>query len=279
MLPFRAIDPFVNVNPPIAEWENRAVAEELNARVFKSPVIGPGTTLEQLVEQMNAAGIEKAIIDGRTDRPRTVEFAWRAVETYPERFKASLNVDPNEGIMKTVRAIQAAFDEKRICLVRVMGLRTKLPYSHASYYPIYAKCAELGLPLGVNVGIPGPRVPAKNQDPLDLDEICYLFPELTIVMQHIGDPWVDLCVRLLLKWPNLYYMTSAFAPKHIPKQILTMMNRRPGGADKVMWASDYPFLTFDRCLQEIRDLPFESDAILYKFARGNAERLFFSEAR
>ncbi len=47
-----------------------------------------------------------------------------------------------------------------------------------------------------------------------LDEVCWFFPELKIITRHGGEPWTELMVKLLLKWPNLYYSTSAFAPKH-----------------------------------------------------------------
>jgi len=68
-------------------------------------------------------------------------------------------------------------------------------------------------------------------------------------------------------------MTSAFAPRHIPKQILDYVNTR--GADKVMNASDYPLLTLDRCMREAVELPFRDQDRFEKFVARNAEALFF----
>ncbi|MFM7685493.1 MAG: hypothetical protein ACKPDI_06155, partial [Actinomycetota bacterium] len=56
-----------------------------------------------------------------------------------------------------------------------------------------------------NGGVPGPRLPLAAQHVELVDEVCWYFPELTFVMRHGGEPWVDLNVKLLLKWPNLYY--------------------------------------------------------------------------
>jgi predicted TIM-barrel fold metal-dependent hydrolase len=78
----------------------------------------------------------------------------------------------------------------------------------------------------------------------------------------------------MLKWPNLHYMTSAFAPKHIPGEIIDYVNTR--GADKVMFASDYPLLTLDRCLREVVELPFRDRDRFEKFVARNAEALFFT---
>ena len=59
-----------------------------------------------------------------------------------------------------------------------------------------------------------------------LDEICWFFPELKVVMKHGAEPWTDLAWKLMLKYENLYYMTSAFAPKHYPKDIINFANTR-----------------------------------------------------
>ena len=58
------------------------------------------------------------------------------------------------------------------------------------------------------------------------------FPELKFVMRHGAEPWPELAIKLMLKSPNLYYMTSAFAPKHYPEAIINYANTR--GAECVV---------------------------------------------
>ena len=87
-------------------------------------------------------------------------------------------------------------------------------------------------------GIPGPRIPIRRQHVELIDEVMYDFPELTFVMRHGAEPWTELAVKLMLKWPNLYYSTSAFAPKYYPKAIIDYANTR--GADKVIYAGLLP---------------------------------------
>lgn len=232
-----------------------------------------GTTLSQLIDEMDEAGVAKAVLcAGYTETEDDLDWVRAAIDKYPDRFCGSYAVDPHLG-MATVRLIERLVSDEGFRLIRIIGLFTQIPYDDARNYPIYAKCAELAVPVGVNVGIPGPLVPGKHQHPLALDEICAFFPELKVVMQHGGEPWVDLCVKLLLKWPNLHYMTSAFAPRYIPKPILDFANTR--GADKVMFASDYPLLGLDRCMREAADLPFRDQERFEKFVARNAEALFF----
>ena len=79
-------------------------------------------------------------------------------------------------------------------------------------------------------------------------------------------------VKLLLKWPNLYYSTSAFAPKHYPEDIINFANTR--GADKIIYAGYYSAgLGLDRIFSELPNVPFR-DHVWPKFLRENAARVF-----
>jgi predicted TIM-barrel fold metal-dependent hydrolase len=231
-----------------------------------------GTTLSQLLDEMDEAGVERAVLCAGYGGYDNLPWMEEAIAAHPDRFAGSLYVDPRTG-MQAVRLLESTVRNSGVTMARVLALETQLPYDHAAYYPVYAKCVELGIPISVNVGIPGPRVPGKHQHPLSLDEVCYFFPDLTVVMSHGGDPWVRLCVKLMAKWPNLYYMTSAYAPKRLPAEIVDFINGR--GADKVLWASDYPILEFRRCRDDILALPLRDEERRRKFAYDNAKRLLF----
>jgi hypothetical protein len=69
-------------------------------------------------------------------------------------------------------------------------------------------------------------------------------------MRHGAEPWEDLAVKLMLRWPNLHYSTSAFAPKHYPKAIIDYANTR--GADRIMYAGYWPMgLSLERIFREL----------------------------
>ena len=266
-LPYKLIDAWVNPNlgtPADPRYNVGYLFPDLAERWRR------GTTLEQLIDEMDGAGVGQSVLCGgygSVDGADDVGWTIDAVERFPDRFVGSIAVDPRRG-MAAVKTVQRMVVEHGFRMVRMVGFEIGLAYDDPAYYPVYAKCAELGVPVGLNVGIPGPLIAGAVQHPLPLDGICAFFPELKIVMQHGGEPWVDLCVKLLLKWPNLYYMSSAFAPKRIPPQILHLTNTR--GADKVMWASDYPLLTFERCAREIEEMAFKDDARRQQFGRDNA---------
>jgi predicted TIM-barrel fold metal-dependent hydrolase len=230
--------------------------------------------LAMVLGQMDHWGIEKACI-GIGGRHHERPQIGRALTDHSDRFFAAVNVDPNEG-MEALRTIEWAVERwgRKLKAVTMFpaGCNPQVPINDKRMYPVYAKCVELGLPVMVCAGVPGPRVPMACQDVALIDEVCWFFPELVFVTRHGCEPWTDLAVKLMLKWPNLYYSTSAFAPKHYPRDIIDYANTR--GADKVMYAGYFPMgLSLERIMTELPGVPFKDD-VWPKFLRDNAYRVF-----
>jgi predicted TIM-barrel fold metal-dependent hydrolase len=234
------------------------------------PQPGPqGDPVKYTLEQMDRFGIERALIGVDAED----ETGRRALRQHPDRFVGSCAVDPNQG-MQALRHVERMHGELGIKAVTAFpaGCFPQVPINDKRFYPVYARCIELDLPICVCVGVPGPRVPMLCQHVELVDEVCWFFPELKFVMRHGGEPWTDLAVKLMLKWPNLYYSTSAFAPKHYPKAIVDYANTR--GADRVMYAGYFPMgLSLERIFRDMPHVPFR-DAVWPKFLRENALRVF-----
>ena len=216
------------------------------------------------LHEMDRFGVEIGLIGAGGDVSR------KALQTYPDRFLAQGGVDPNkgkEGIQDMVRqfeefgvrsfgAFNAGFDPQ-------VGIDDEV-----LMYPIYEKCVELDVPIFSCAGVPGPRLPMWPQHVERIDKVMYDFPDLVFVTRHGCEPWVDLAVKLMLKWPNLYYSTSAFAPKYYPKEIIDYANTR--GADKVIYAGYFPIgLSLERIMTDMQDVVFK-DKVWPKFLRENA---------
>ena len=265
-LPSGIVDAWINPNLGATAGDVSYLFPDLAARLER------GTTLEQLIDEMDAAGVAKGVLcSGFFGDDR--DWCVKARDRYPDRFALSHVVDPRQG-MAAVRLVEDVVATDGYRLIRMMGLQTQIFYNDPAYYPVYAKCVELGIPVSLNVGFPGPQVPSKYQDPMPIDDVCAFFPELRVVLAHGGDPWVDVCVKLMVKWPNVSYVSSAIAPKHIPPAVISYANTR--GADRVMFASDYPLLTHERCMAEVVNLPFRDQEKLDKFLSVNAGVMFFS---
>jgi len=191
----------------------------------------------------------------------------------PKRVALTLEVDPNDvmGAIRKVRAAKADHDLKAVTFFPA-GCVPQVPVDDAKAYALYAACVDLDLAVVVNAGIAGPRFPSDCQHVMRFDRVCYDFPELRIVMRHGAEPWEELAVKLMLKWPGLHYMTSAFAPQYYPKAVIDYANTR--GTDKVMYAGYYPMgLSLERIFDELPDVPLR-DHVWEPFLRDNARRVF-----
>ncbi len=219
------------------------------------------------VEKMDAFGIERSMV-GVTN-----ELGREAIRRFPDRFFGSYHANPNRG-MDEVRAIVHMKEEFGIKAVTGFpcGLVPQVPIDDRRWYPIYAKCIELDLPFACTVGVPGPRIPMGPQKVELIDEVCWFFPELKFVMRHGAEPWTELAVKLMRKYENLYYMTSAFAPRRYPKVVIDYANR--SGKKKIMYAGYWPMgLSLERIFRELPGVPLR-DEVWPLFLRENAMEVF-----
>ena len=225
-----------------------------------------------VLQQMDRFGIEKAMIGVGE------ESAQLALKMFPDRFVPSgALADPND-VMGSVNAIRREYEQFGIRATSVFpaGTFPQVPIDDPKMYPIYATCVELSIPIFVCAGVPGPRVPFAPQEVSRIDVVMFDFPDLVFVTRHGCEPWEDLAVKLMLKWPNLYYSTSAFAPKYYPKAIIDYANSR--GADKVLYAGYFPMgLSLERIFAELPNVALK-DEVWPKFLYGNAARILGLES-
>lgn len=226
---------------------------------------------EELVPELERLGVEKALlgVDPTDPSPHVLSFP----EKHPGRFYLTASLDPRAGT-RGLRALQHFLDTHPGLVVeaRVTPFVDDLAPDTPLYYPIYARCSELGLPLGIYTGIPVPPMPSECQNPIHLDRVCLDFPELVVIMAHGADPWWDVAIRLMLKYRNLYLQTSAWAPKRLPQELIAFMNTR--GRDKILWASNHPTLPLERCFAEFSQLDLRP-GVLDCFLYANAARVLF----
>ena len=174
------------------------------------------------VEKLDKHNIERAMVGFNED-----DTSRQAAREYSDRFFFDVPCNPNEGMneVRRLKRLHADYGVKSASVFPA-GTCPQVAINDARMYPLYAACVELDIPIVLNVGVPGPRIPMETQKVEHLDEVCWFFPELKVVMRHGAEPWEDLAVKLMIKYPNLYYSTSAFAPKHYPKAIIDYANTR-----------------------------------------------------
>ena len=255
---------------PQVKSSHRGTAHTADYMFTDVPDDQPLDAVAATLAAMDRHGVAVGVVN--TGRPEALEAAQR----HPDRFVLETHVGqlgkPVDivGEVRRIRHEHAMHGTRAVSFFPV-GPAPQVPVDAAAWYPIYATCVELDLPVFVNAGVPGPRVPMAAQHVERFDQVCYDFPELTIVMRHGAEPWVDLAVKLLLKWPGLHYSTSAFAPRRYPPPILDYLNAR--GVEKVLYGGYFPMaLSLERITTELADLPLRDHA-WEPFLSGNARRV------
>jgi predicted TIM-barrel fold metal-dependent hydrolase len=242
----------------------------------------PGLSIEAFIEKMDRAGIAHALLVAAKAGPAWHPTSFRLpyelvadiVARYPDRFSGLAGLDPTEG-MAGVRQLEWAVKELGFVGAHLYPHWFELPPDHARYYPLYAKCCELDVPIQLQVGnclrYSADRPLRSVGRPIALDAVACDFPELKLVGIHVGWPWTEEMIAMAYKHPNVYIGSDAYAPKHWDPAFVRYIDS--WGQDKVLFGTDFPVIDPERARTEIDALGLRPSA-KRKFLRDNALRLY-----
>ena len=176
---------------------------------------------DDLIAALDAAGIERTLITG-FDEWSTVhetfvpnEIVARLADRHPDRFIPFAGADVLRG-MSAVRDFEELVRDRGFRGLSVRPFMIGLPAADRRYYPLYAKCAELGVPVSIHSSANWTTVSVSDLGhPRHIDVIAADFPELDIIMSHAGYPWVLESCLLAWKYPNVYLELAAHRPKYL----------------------------------------------------------------
>ncbi len=239
-------------------------------------------SLEHMIGRLDEADIDKAFLiaahSGRPGLPgcyhMPYEIVARACEQYPDRFYGLAGIDPFDG-MKGVKAFEDAVTNMGFIGAHLYPHWFELAPDHRKYYPFYAKCWELGVPIQMQVGqsmVYSPDFPCQSVGrPISLDPVACDFPELKLIGIHVGIPWHEEMIAMAWKHKNIYIGCDAHRPKYWPDSFKHYINSF--GQDKVIFGTDFPVLPFKRTVDDINALGFKPE-VRRKLMRDNAVRIY-----
>jgi predicted TIM-barrel fold metal-dependent hydrolase len=282
-LSIKAIDCVVNpITPEIMATRPAWSKTFWTQKIGRKPEDLVGLTHDKMIAAMDAAGIEKsfllAVKIGRQGLPGSWHLPYEvvadAVQKYPDRFYGLAGIDPTQG-MQGVREFERSVREYGFIGAHGYPHWFDLAPDHPRWYPFYAKCCELDVPIQLQVGqslnyTPEQRLPSVGR-PITLDAVACDLPELKLVGIHVGIPWTDEMIAMAWKHANVYIGCDAHSPKYWPQSFVHYINTF--GKDKVIFGTDYPVLDFERTRREIEDLGLREDS-KRRLYRDNAVRLY-----
>jgi predicted TIM-barrel fold metal-dependent hydrolase len=233
-------------------------------------------TVDEVVADLDTCGVTRAVITGRdcettygakSNNDSVIEF----VKKFPQKFLGFVGLDPHKG-MGAVYELRAAITDLGLHGAAVDPYLAQIYANDAKYYPIYAKCCELDVPIVFTTG-PATLVPGAIIDhvaPRYIDFVARDFPELKIVISHGGYPWVNEAIIVAQRNRNVYIEISEFESSPMSEAYVQAANTMIG--DKILYASAHPFVDFRQALATYQKLPFQPE-VRRKVMHDNAARL------
>jgi len=278
-----AIDIVVNpFTPEAVEKGWTGLDDAFKAQVRMPEEMRGGVSMTDYLGRMDRAGIERSLLiavragdlNKRGGFEMPYDYVHGLCQEHPERFSGLAGIDPFRG-MQGLRDLEYAVRELGFVGAHLYPHWCELAPDHAKYYPYYAKCCELDIPIMMQVGhnlvySRERRLPSVGR-PICLDQVAIDFPELRLIGIHIGVPWTDEMISMCWKHENVYTAGDAYAPKHWPDSFVHYANTY--GREKVMFGTDWPVIDPERGVREVEALGLreESKRLLM---RDNALRVF-----
>ena len=258
------------------------VDETFKGQVRMDPSMRQGISMEEYLLKMDRSGIERSLLlavrAGDLNVKGSFEIPYERVAQLcsenPDRFSGLAGVDPFRG-MQGLRDLENAVKQHGFVGAHLYPHWFGLAPDDAKYYPYYAKCCELDIPIMMQVGqnliySRERRLPSVGR-PICLDKVAIDFPELKLLGIHVGVPWTDEMIAMAWKHENVYIGVDAYAPKHWPKQLVHYLNSY--GREKVLFGTDWPVIDPERAVREIDELDLRP-ASMHALMRNNALRVF-----
>lgn len=277
------------VIPPLPETLDSFANPEGEFAAYTKLYAGQSGSIDSLIENphkgllklMDDAGVDKAVLTAedaettmnmRTPNEKVSEF----VKLEPNRFIGMAAVDPHKG-MQALRDLEYAVKKLGMMALCLEPWLHKLRSNDKRYYPIYAKCVELDIPVWTHCSIN--FVPTLKIDfgrPIHLDEVAGHFPDLTIVAGHGGWPWVNELIAVAWRHENVMIDISAVRPKYLAKPgsgwetLMTYGNSLL--QDRIIFGTAWPMQSFKESIGGIRSLPLKKP-VQNKWLGENAKRI------
>jgi uncharacterized protein len=268
------VDIWVNLVPPGATAQLSGDPSGKGAETLFGEGVTAGSGENELIAAMDEAGVGTAVMTAGLSAGTGAEDFIAIADRHPGRLLVSgmvIAAADSDGNAERVRELAK---QPRFAMVRVAPLVEQIPLNDRVYYPVYAACEEAGLPVGINVGVPGPPVRSRCQDPVLLEDVLIDFPNLVVIGAHMGHPYEALLITYMMKWPNLHLSNSAYLARYMDSALVSFMNSSRG-INRVLFASDHPILPLSKAIGAARELPL-SDQAMDAFLGGNARTLLRS---
>lgn len=220
---------------------------------------------EDLVSSMDEAGIDYSlVITDRRDKYSMMDSVIELSAKLP-RIKIIGDMSFAEFNNDEVEKICSYLKEGKIQGVKFyLGYEDYYP-SDKKFDPIYSFCQKNNYPVVFHTGVleVGHKGLLSQSHPLNIDEVANSYPDMKIVLAHMGNPWLMDCAAVVIKNPNVYADMSGFFTEYttISKEETNFFAKQMkdlrvfmGSFEKLLFGTDYPLYNQKEYLEAVQSL-------------------------
>ncbi|MEZ6034076.1 MAG: amidohydrolase family protein [Planctomycetaceae bacterium] len=205
---------------------------------------------------------------GATQVDRTIVFGGKArlsglwvddqyvadyVSRHPDRLLGFLSLDPTQEGWQ--REMHVGHQELNLRGIKLMSMYAGFQPDDSRLDPLWAYATRHALPVLLHTGTTFvSQAPLECTLPRHLDRVAIRFPEVRIIMAHLGHPYEPECVAVIRKHPHVYSDISALHYRPFQLYHSLMLVQEYGVWNKLLFGSDYPFTTVDKSIDGLRNL-------------------------
>lgn len=183
--------------------------------------------------------------------PNDVTAAY--AKKYPDRVIGFMGLDPKQP--KVLEELDRCYYDLGLKGIKLGPIYQKFHPLDKRAYAIYARAEQLGLPILFHQGATYPRkAPLKYANPILLEDVALDFPDLKMVIAHMGHPWIGETIVLMRKQPNVFADISGLFYRPWQYYQAMALCHEYGRLDKLLFGSDYPIATTKETLEGLRNV-------------------------
>ncbi|MFW6113737.1 MAG: amidohydrolase family protein [Actinomycetota bacterium] len=277
------VAPMIGLTPEeLASAKEQMSEEELYA--FLEPRVRPmARSEEQFIEMLDEWEVEVAVLYNMDEESAAGvkglpnDYFADVVSRHPDRLRSFAGIDPHKG-MEAVREVERAVKELGLHGVTMRPFVQQLPADHRKFYPIYAKCVELDVPVWLHQSVSFASLPMFIEHPSHLDQVALDFPELKLIAGHGGWPWTAELVAVAWRHPNVYVDFASMRPRYVGRHNTGWEPLVEYGnsilSDRILFGSTWIFMgmSVPEMVAEIKEMPLK-EGVLEKWLHHNARSL------
>ncbi|WP_409345137.1 amidohydrolase family protein [Paenibacillus sp. MBLB4367] len=181
------------------------------------------------------------------------EYVAEYVSKHPGKLFGFASVDPNKP--HADRLLEHAIREYRLSGLKLGPIYQNFYPGDKKHFSLYAKANELNIPILWHQGtsyVPEGYLDASR--PADLDPISRAFPELKMIIAHMGHPWMEECICIVRKNKNMYMDLSTLMARPWQFYNAMVLAMEYGVLDKILFGTDFPLFTVQQTIDSLRNV-------------------------